>query len=204
MGWHCESGLIAMNWTSAIRTTLRKLRRDERGMSAIELAFAVPIALGLTMNGVEITRYVLLHQKTERASMTVADLVSQGEVLTVDDLTNIFRAGAFITEPFDFTTNGAMLVTSVVGSPGGALVEWQRAFGQNPQSSSFGNQGSPAALPTGFVVADGESVVMAEIFYNYDPMFGSNPMLGGLVGSNTVYHYAVFRPRYTVKVRVAN
>lgn len=193
-----------MHWTSPIKKMLQHLRRDERGMAALELAFAVPIALGLTLNGVEITRYVLLHQKTERASMTVADLVSQGEVLSVDDLTSIFRAGAFITEPFDFNTNGAMLVTSVVGSPGGALVEWQRAFGQNPQSSSFGNQGSPASLPTGFVVADGESVVFAEIFYAYDPMFGGNPMLGGLVGSNTVYHYAVFRPRYTVKVRIEN
>ena len=193
-----------MYWSSRIKRILRRLRSNERGMAALELAFAVPIALGLTLNGVEITRYVLLHQKTERASMTVADLVSQGEVLSIDDLTSIFRAGAFITEPFDFNTNGAMLVTSVVGSPGGALVEWQRAFGQNPQSSSFGNQGSPASLPTGFVVADGESVVFAEIFYNYDPMFGGNPMLGGLVGSNTVYHYAVFRPRYTVKVRVEN
>jgi len=193
-----------MYWSSRIKRILRRLRSNERGMAALELAFAVPIALGLTLNGVEITRYVLLHQKTERASMTVADLVSQGEVLSIDDLTSIFRAGAFITEPFDFNTNGAMLVTSVVGSPGGALVEWQRAFGQNPQSSSFGNQGSPASLPTGFVVADGESVVFAEIFYNYDPMFGGNPMLGGLVGSNTVYHYAIFRPRYTVKVRVEN
>lgn len=193
-----------MSWTSSLRKMLNALRSNERGMAAVELAFAVPIALGLTLNGVEITRYVLLHQKTERASMTVADLVSQGEVLSVDDLTNIFRAGAFITEPFDFNANGAMLVTSVVGSPGGAVVEWQRAFGQNPQSSSFGNQGSPASLPTGFVVSDGESVVFAEIFYNYDPMFGGNPMLGGLVGSNTVYHYAVFRPRYTVKVRVTN
>lgn len=193
-----------MIWASPFKKILQRLRRDQRGMAAVELAFAVPIALGLTLNGVEITRYVLLHQKTERASMTVADLVSQGEVLSVDDLTNIFRAGAFITEPFDFNANGSMLVTSVVGSPGGPVVEWQRAFGQNPQSSSFGNQGSPASLPVGFVVADGESVVMAEIFYNYDPMFGGNPMLGGLVGSNTVYHSAVFRPRYTVKVRVTN
>lgn len=191
-----------MGTLSKLRKRLRAFWPDNRGMSALELAFAVPVALGLTLNGVEITRYVLLHQKAERASMTVADLVSQGEVLTIADLTNIFRAGAFITEPFDFSANGSMVVTSVVGNAGGNIIEWQRAYGQNPQSSSFGNQGSPASLPAGFVVQDGESVVMAEIFYNYSPMFGNNPMLGGLVGSNTVYNYAVFRPRYTVKVRI--
>lgn len=193
-----------MNMFSITARWLRRFSSDEKGMSALELAFAVPVALGLTLNGVEITRYVLLHQKAERATMTVADLVSQGEVLTVDDLTSIFRAGAFITEPFDFDANGSMVVTSVVGSGGANTIEWQRAFGQNPQSSSFGNQGNPASLPPGFVVQDGESVVMAEIFFDYSPMFGSNPMLGGLVGSNTVYNYAVFRPRYTVKVRIGN
>lgn len=187
-----------------LRLLLNKLRRDERGLSAVELAIAVPIALSLTFNGIELTRYILLHQKTERASMTVADLVSQGEVLTLEDMTNIFRAGAFITEPYDFDADGAMIVSSVVGTAAGAVIEWQRSFGQSPQNSSLGAQGAPAALPAGFNVAQGDSVIMSEIFYDFEPMFPGNPMLGALVGQNTVYTYAIFRPRYTVKVRIAN
>jgi len=147
---------------------------------------------------------VLLHQKTERATMTVADLVSQGEVLTPGDLNNIFQAGALITEPFDFGANAAMIVSSVVGQAGGPVVEWQRAYGQNPQSSGFGGEGGPATLPAGFVVAESESVIMAEIQYRYTPMFPDNPILGGTIGNNTVYNYAIFRPRYTVKVRLGS
>lgn len=187
-----------------LRHRWRGFKRDERGISAVEVAFAIPVALGLTLNGIEITRYVLLHQKTERASMTVADLVSQGEVLSVTDLNNIFLAGAFITEPFDFGANGAMVVSSVVGSASGPVVEWQRAYGQDPQASSFGAQGAPATLPAAFTVQQSESVIMAEIFYRYTPMFPDNPVLGGLIGENTVYDYAIFRPRYTVKVRVGS
>ncbi len=178
--------------------------RNESGLSAVELAIAVPIALSLTFNGIELTRYILLHQKTERASMTVADLVSQGEVLSLDDMTNIFRAGAFITEPFDFDSDGAMVVSSVVGTSGGPVVEWQRSFGQNPQNSSLGAQGASATLPAGFTVAEGDSVIMSEVYYNFEPMYPDNPMLGALVGQNTVYTYAIFRPRYTVKVRVGS
>lgn len=185
-----------------IKATLRKFRRDERGLSAVEIAIAVPVALALTLNGIEMTRYVLLHQKTERATMTVADLVSQGEVLTVNDLNNIFRAGAFITEPFDFDADGAMIVSSVVGQAGGAVVEWQRVYGQSPQASGLGGQGTVATLPSGFVVQESESVVMAEIHYRYTPMFPGNPILGGAIGGNIVYNYALFRPRYTVKVRL--
>ncbi len=181
---------------------LRRFRSDQRGLSAIEVAIAVPIALSLTFNGIELTRYILLHQKSERASMTVADLVSQGEVLTLDDITNIFRAGAFITEPFDFNADGAMIVSSVVGQNNGAIIEWQRSYGQNPQNSSLGNQGATASLPAGFNVAAGDSVIMAEIYYNFSPMFPGNPILGSLIGTNTVYTYAIFRPRYTVKVRI--
>jgi len=189
---------------SVLCKTIRKFRRDQRGISAIEIAIAVPVAMALTLNGIELTRYVLLHQKTERATMTVADLVSQGEVLTLNDLDNIFQAGAMITEPFDFQTNGAMIVSSVVGSPSGPSVEWQRSYGQNPQTSGVGSQGGTATLPTGFVVPESDSVIMAEIQYHYTPMFPGNPLLGGSIGGDMVYNYAIFRPRYTVKVRLGS
>tara|TARA_R110000787_G_scaffold211281_2_gene321009 strand:+ start:54318 stop:54902 length:585 start_codon:yes stop_codon:yes gene_type:complete len=191
-------------FSKAFQRICRRFGGDQRGISAIEIAIAVPIAVALTVNGVELTRFVLLHQKTERASMTVADLTSQGEVLTPLDMTNIFRAGAFVTEPFDFTSNGAMVVSSVVGGAGGATVEWQRAYGQNPQASTLGGEGGPASLPAGMVVAAGESVIMAEIYYAYSPIVSGLSMLGGVIGNETVYNYAIFRPRYTVKVRLGS
>lgn len=187
-----------------LRECIDRFRRDERGITAVEIAIAVPVTLALTLNGIELTRYVLLHQKTERATMTVADLVSQGEVLTIADINSIFTAGALITEPFDFGANGAMIVSSIVGQASNPVVEWQRVYGQSPQSSGVGGQGGAATLPAGFTVAESESVIMAEIQYSYQPMFPGNPILGGMIGNGTVYNYAIFRPRYTVKVRLGS
>jgi len=191
-----------MTIAARIGRALRRLRRDERGLSALEVAFAVPVALSLTLNGIELTRYVILHQKTERASMTVADLVSQGKVLTTSDLNNIFLAGSYIVEPFDFDADGAMIVSSVVGTTNGPVVEWQRVYGVPPNASHLGNQGGPATLPAGFTVPKSESAIMTEIYFDYVPMFPGNPILGGSIGNGTVYDYAIFRPRYTVKVRL--
>ena len=97
-----------------------------------------------------------------------------------------------------------MIVSSVVGEAANPVVEWQRVYGQDPQASGVGSAGGAATLPAGFTVAESESVIMAEIHYKYEPMFPGNPLLGGYIGDDIVYNYAIFRPRYTVKVRLGS
>jgi hypothetical protein len=46
-------------------------------------------------------------------------------------------------------------------------------------------------LPTGFVVADGQTIIVAEVFYDYVPW-----ILGNITGATQIYHRALFRPRY--------
>ena len=60
-----------------IGRVLRRLKRDRRGTLAVEMAVATPVVIGLLLSGIEVTRHVLLNQKIERASATMADLVSQ-------------------------------------------------------------------------------------------------------------------------------
>ena len=60
-----------------IGPVLGRLKRDRRGILAVEMAIATPVVIGLLLSGIEVTRYVLLNQKIERASATMADLVSR-------------------------------------------------------------------------------------------------------------------------------
>ncbi|CCQ74287.1 TadE/TadG family type IV pilus assembly protein [Magnetospira sp. QH-2] len=176
---------------------LKRFARDVRGVLALEVAFAVPVLLGLILSGVEITRYILLNQKIERATMTVADLVSQAEVLTGAEVDNLFVAGDFVMEPFDVNAEGQMIVSSVVGSGSGAVVAWQRTYGGGTGGSQFGVAGGTATLPAGFFVAEGESFIAAEVFYDYAPMFMGGHLVEGVVGNVQLYNSAVFRPRFT-------
>ncbi len=60
-----------------IGRVLGRLKRDRRGILAVELAIATPVVIGRPLSGIEVTRYVPLNQKIERASATMADLVSR-------------------------------------------------------------------------------------------------------------------------------
>ena len=175
-----------------MRRLLRAIRHDRRGTLAVEVAMAVPVLAGLMLSGVEVTRYVLLNQKIERASATMADLVSQAEKLTEADLATLFIATRYTVEPFDLAGDGRVIVSSIAKSSGTLpRVVWQRAFGAGSGSSSFGIEGANAVLPAGFVVRDGENVIVGEAFFDFVPVFG-----GDVLGNATLHAQAILRPRF--------
>lgn len=177
---------------SIIRRLFTRLARDRRGTLVVEVAMATPILVGLLLTGVEVTRYVLLNQKLERASATMADLVSQAEKVSEADLATLFIATRYTVEPFDLAGDGRVIVSSITKSSGTApRVLWQRAFGAGSGSSSYGIEGSSATLPAGFVVRDGENVIVGEAFFDFVPVFG-----GDLLGNTTLHTSAVLRPRF--------
>ena len=53
------------------------LKRDRRGILAVEMAIATPVVIARLLSAIEVTRCGLLNQKIERASATMADLVSR-------------------------------------------------------------------------------------------------------------------------------
>lgn len=172
---------------------LRRVGRDRRGTLAVEFAIALPILMMLVLTGIEVTRYVLLNQKIERTAVTMSDLVSQSEALTEAGLDNLFLATEFVMEPFDITSNGLIVVSAISKSGSStATIKWQRSFGGAASGSAFGIEGGSASLPTGFVVRDGESIVVTEAFFDYQPAFFDD-----MLAPATLYSFAIFRPRFS-------
>lgn len=171
---------------------LRTLLPDRSGSTSIELALAMPILAGLLLTGVEVTRYVQLNQKTERASATIADLVSREDVITQDKLDDIFEITAESLTPFDVTSGIEVIVTSVVRDGSNApTISWQRGWGPGTESSRIGSEGGEADLPDGVVVRAGENIIASEIFYDYSPVFSNDALV-----ASTLYKRSVFRPRF--------
>lgn len=169
----------------------RQIVHDRRGNFTIEFALALPLLLVLLLTGIEFTRYVLVNQKVERTSASLADLVAQSTVMTEDGMDNLFEAAKYTMDPFDVAGQGRLIVTSVAAAGGPARVKWQRAYGAEANSSAFGVQGAVAILPAGLVVRDGENVILCEAFFRYEPM-----IYQGIIHESTVRRYAAFRPRY--------
>lgn len=172
---------------------LQKIRHDQRGNFAVELAFATPVLVVLFLVGIEFTRYMLIHQKVERTAATIADLVSQSEGMTEAEMANLFLATEYVMEPFELGTGGTVIVSSISSKNGAAArINWQRFYGGGSGGSMFGEQGDVADLPDGFVVRDGESLIACEAFYVYEPA-----IVQSVLEPDTIYRWSVFRPRFS-------
>lgn len=172
---------------------LQKLRHDQRGNFAVELAFAMPVLMLLFLVGIEFTRFMLIHQKVERTAATIADLVSQSEGMSEAEMANLFMATEYVMEPFELGTAGAVIVSSISAKGGAApRINWQRFYGGGSGGSMFGSEGETADLPDGFIVRDGESLIACEAFYVYEPA-----IVQGVLEPDTIYRWSVFRPRFS-------
>lgn len=168
--------------------------RDQRGVAALEMAIALPFLLTMFLGVIEIANFVLASERADKMAYSIADLVTQNKAVTINDLNTIMDASAQIMQPFPFGSRGHVIITSVYKNPGQEPeVTWQYEGGGTlkDQHSNFGSTGFTSPLPTGFTMNDKDTVIIAEVFYQY-PAFITDM----LNSDNTViYKYAFYKPR---------
>ncbi len=186
---------------------MKNFIRGERGFAASEFALWLPALLLIILGCFEATRYILIHQKLDRAASQVADLVGQSDGMTTAQLTAVYDAAIAQMLPYDLNTQGQVIVSSVFRPTGetNPKVAWQRRNGATLGSSAIGAEGATADLPNNFTLADSEDVVVAEVFYAYEPIFfgafagmknlGGEPLFGEMFQAITFRHEAWARPR---------
>ncbi len=178
------------------RRALRLARRfvaDRRGGVLVETAILMPILTMIVLSGTEIGRYTLLQQKLNRAAVSMSDLIAQTDAsINMTQVANLYQAAGYVMRPFDLTTEGIIIITSVARTGGNTTVRWQCLGGGGlSASSNIGTTGNNANLPSGFVLRDGESAVFAEVVYHYEPF-----VVPHLINIGDVRHTAMFRPRF--------
>jgi len=177
----------------ALFSFLRRLKSDRRGVTIVEFALVSPVLVTMIIGGFEISRYVLLQQKLNGVSASMADLVAQAETLSAAELNSLFTSVDYLVKPFEMGSSGVVIVSSI-GAVNGAppTVFWQRTGGGTmTHASEFGSEGQPATLPAGFVIRSGESLIVAEVYYDYSPLLGDQ-----FVANAELYHRAFLRPRF--------
>jgi Flp pilus assembly protein TadG len=168
------------------------LVRCAAGNVAVEFALAVPVLLFLMMGSAEMARFVLLHQKLDRVATTVSDLVSRAETISESQVVDIFTAVDQVAEPFDFTDLGVVIVSSITNTDGtGPVIAWQRSGGgAYSATSALGAEGATPVLPSDFVVREGETAIISEVYYDFTPFLSSL-----IVEPQVIYRTARNRPR---------
>jgi hypothetical protein len=169
------------------------------------------------LGAVEVTRYVLVCQKVEKTAMTISDLSAQSVTATTSGLSNILLASQQVMLPYNFNSNGYVIISSVTqtGALTGSnppIVSWQYAGGGTMvQASHIGTTGTAANLPTGFTLNDKDNIIITEVFYNFTPLFNipirygymSNPAANRtVINATSLYRQAIFRPRLGALTRL--
>lgn len=165
------------------------------GMAAAEFALAAPMMFALFLGGSEVSRLLIVNVKAEKAAATVSDVIAQSQTLTLADVNSIMAAAAQVMEPFSFGADGVVIVSSVYKNGTAApTVRWQVTGGGTlSHTSQIGTLNATATLPTGFTMNDKDNIIIAEVYYNFTPMFNT-----GVTPASTIYKTSYFKPRLGV------
>lgn len=182
---------------------LRCQRHDsQRGVAAVELALVFPMLLILLLGGLDLTRYMLFHQKTERVAFSVADMVAQSSAVTKVQMDDIVLAAGQIMRPFSFTAEGVVIVSSVYKDPAQSFptIRWQYSGGGTlARSSKIGILNGTPTLPNGLTLNDKDNVIIAETYYLFSPTFNS-----GYTPQSDIYKIAIYKPRLGALLSLPN
>lgn len=168
-----------------------RLRRDQSGIAAVEFALLAPVMVAFYLGTTEFCQGYMAQKRMGHVSAMVADLVAQEQSVTPTTLDDVFQISNLIMKPFP-TSTLQQRVSSVTLNNGIATVDWSRGSGMTKL-----NPGAVVDLPAD-LVANGESVVMTEVTYDYD-----SPV-DYLMPTVTKFSHRYFlRPRVVNKVACA-
>jgi len=173
--------------------TLARFGREQRGVAAVEFAIIASVLTFALLGGTELSRYTLMHQKMDRVSASVSNMVAQSSTMKTVDFDNMWGAAIQMSKPFDLggTTSKVIISFIVAESDTTYRVQWQRSgAGTLSQSSQIGTEGGLATMPDGVTMKQGDTIVAVEVYATYAPF-----VFPEVVGTTLVYHRSFDQPR---------
>lgn len=191
-GSSCQARAARPGLLELLRSIKPRTGPGVAGNVAVEFALVLPVLMLLMLGSAEMARFVILHQKVDRVAVTTSDLVARAETIKESELDDIFLAAEFVARPFDLPNLGVVIVSAITNEDGsGPRIAWQRSgAGSASHSSQVGTEGGVASLGDEFEVREGETAIIAEVFYEFEPFLSEL-----IVEPQTLYRRAHYRPR---------
>jgi Flp pilus assembly protein TadG len=167
------------------------LRRDQRGVSAVEFAMVLPLMVTLYFGAVEISTGVGIQRKVTLVARTVADLAAQVTTINNNDMNNLLNAAAAVMAPLDSQCQLKVTVSAVdIDTNGVAKVAWS-----DTRNGTARGVNSTVTVPTALNVPDTQ-LIWGEVSCNYLPTVGYV-----VTGALNLFDQMYMRPRLSEKVQ---
>ncbi len=180
------------------------LWKSRQGVAMLEFALLLPILLFLLAGIIEVSSFVLFHQKVDNATARTADLITQ---INAEEVQCATLSGRYdeLNESMRPYAGGSMIVSNIEAeypgtteddsAPLDQTVIWQWKSpdaGQSDIGNAGGNANGPG-WPNVFRVApddggmfNGDRVIAVEVFYTYSSIFKLDQILNLSVGDGQI------------------
>ena len=184
---------------AARKPLLKRFSKHESGIAAVEFALLAPLMLTLMLGSLEITQSIWADGKVEQATSTIGDLVSRTPAMDDTEFRDLGAAGPLVLRPnpqndLRFTVTSIIACLKDKNNPDSDLeyfVLWSKVWqGDQVSASPYNNDDKFTKQPESLDIADGDTLIVTEGFYNYSPTIsrkiGTTWEMGG---------YAFHQPR---------
>ncbi len=157
----------------------KRFAGDRKGVAAVEFAYIAPILLIMLMATFELSRAVSIDRRLNSVSAMASELVAREEQVDDADLKNIYRSLDHVMKPYNDNSLVVRLLQVRTDTNGATKVEWSSEINSTAiQDTSTGPLNTPYAQCSSFAIdpelkQNGSRVLVAEVGYNYQPVFGS-------------------------------
>lgn len=202
------------------RVRAGKVLRDRRGLALLEFALGLPLVLGIGLYGVETANLALANLRISQIALNLADNASRVGMLQSNntsqlreiDINDVLTAARIQGAPWDLTTRGRIIVSSLEENNGNQVIHWQRCLGTQSGADYTSHYGTTTVSagtdttsatsgtvvnggmgPTGDKVTapPGSGVMFVEVNYLYKPVVSTAWLPGGVARIHYIASFVV-------------
>jgi Flp pilus assembly protein TadG len=168
-----------------LRSQVKRFRRAQGGIAAVEFALVLPFMCLLYLGGFEVMEEIAAKRQVALTASTVAEIVSQYSTISQSQtMPGILAASTSVLTPFN-SSNAIVRVTCItIDNTGRATVAWSQGM-----NGSGHTVGSTVTLPAALDVPN-TTVIWGETSYAYTPLID---FMG--IGTQTLYSTIYMLPR---------
>lgn len=176
--------MMKFAFLTRLSSKFASLRRDQKGVSAVEFAMLLPLMVTLYLGTVEISQGVAIHRKVTLTARTVADLASQVTSISNSDMTNLLNASSAVIAPFPSGQLKVTVSAVSIDANGVAKVTWSDTLNGTKRAVN-----STVSLPTALNTPNSQ-LIWSEVEYHYVPTIGYV-----ITGALNLFDQIYMRPR---------
>ena len=183
-----------------VRRLVGAWKADTGGVAAIEFALIAPLMAAMFVGAVEMSQAITIDRRVTQIAGSTADLVARADkTISQSEIGDIMRVGSYIMKPYSSTPIRIVLrnVTSSPASASQTKQSWTCSYNGTGGTQTCECTNTSFTLPANMVTTN-DSVVVAEVTYDYVPLVFNYIMKrtwGGSGSSYTLSETIYMKPR---------